>query len=164
MPFTWSHCFFKSEGTLSNSSQTPAEGAIRPTSGEADGENAIPIIDLSETLPSDDAIINLDETPTSEPVTVGNSSGGDDDDVILVTAINAIDGQSLNGVKDNTSNNHISPVCPICMESIIPRQPTSTRCGHVYCERCIRQALEHNRKCPMCNAKTLPDHLHRLYL
>uniref|UniRef100_A0A1A9WYH7 RING-type domain-containing protein n=1 Tax=Glossina brevipalpis TaxID=37001 RepID=A0A1A9WYH7_9MUSC len=171
MPFTRSQGFFKSEGPLSNSS-----GAIRPTSEEADRENAIPIIDLSVTPPSgnaiidlsgtppsDNAIIDLCETPTLEPVTVRNSSG-DDAEIIVVTDINAIDGQSLNGVNDNTSNNYISPICPICMESVIQRQPTSTRCGHVYCKRCICRALEHKRKCPKCNAKTLPAHLHPLYL
>ncbi|KAL9899359.1 uncharacterized protein ACN427_007067 isoform 1-T1 [Glossina fuscipes fuscipes] len=55
-------------------------------------------------------------------------------------------------------------MCPVCMESTVQRQPTSTRCGHVFCQSCIRQAIEFSRKCPLCKAKVLPNHLLRIYL
>uniref|UniRef100_A0A1A9ZYY2 RING-type domain-containing protein n=1 Tax=Glossina pallidipes TaxID=7398 RepID=A0A1A9ZYY2_GLOPL len=55
-------------------------------------------------------------------------------------------------------------MCPVCMESTVQRQPTSTRCGHVFCQSCIRQAIEFSRKCPLCKAQVLPSHLLRIYL
>uniref|UniRef100_A0A1A9VG16 RING-type domain-containing protein n=1 Tax=Glossina austeni TaxID=7395 RepID=A0A1A9VG16_GLOAU len=55
-------------------------------------------------------------------------------------------------------------MCPICMESTVQRQPTSTRCGHIFCQSCIRQAIEFSRKCPLCKAQVLPNHLLRIYL
>uniref|UniRef100_A0A1A9WIV9 RING-type domain-containing protein n=1 Tax=Glossina brevipalpis TaxID=37001 RepID=A0A1A9WIV9_9MUSC len=44
-------------------------------------------------------------------------------------------------------------LCPICMESTLLREPTSTRCGHVFCQRCIRRAIEVSHKCPVCKSK-----------
>uniref|UniRef100_A0A1B0GBK1 RING-type domain-containing protein n=1 Tax=Glossina morsitans morsitans TaxID=37546 RepID=A0A1B0GBK1_GLOMM len=55
-------------------------------------------------------------------------------------------------------------MCPVCMESTVQRQPTSTRCGHVFCQSCIRQAIEFSRKCPLYKAQVLPSHLLRIYL
>ncbi|KAI9578458.1 hypothetical protein GQX74_009032 [Glossina fuscipes] len=52
--------------------------------------------------------------------------------------------------------------CPICLESTV-NQPTSTRCGHVYCQSCIREAVKFNRLCPMCNAPVAPRELRRIY-
>uniref|UniRef100_A0A1A9WQ51 RING-type domain-containing protein n=1 Tax=Glossina brevipalpis TaxID=37001 RepID=A0A1A9WQ51_9MUSC len=55
-------------------------------------------------------------------------------------------------------------MCPLCMESTMGRQPTSTRCGHVFCQSCILRALEFSRMCPLCKSKVLPKQLLRIYL
>jgi Zinc finger, C3HC4 type (RING finger) len=45
--------------------------------------------------------------------------------------------------------------CPICLESILGRNPVSTNCGHMFCEDCIKASLRIGKKCPMCK-KNLP--------
>lgn len=40
--------------------------------------------------------------------------------------------------------------CPICLDTLVNRQPVSTICGHLFCKNCITQALVNAKKCPMC--------------
>ncbi|XP_013097547.2 uncharacterized protein LOC106080652 isoform X1 [Stomoxys calcitrans] len=55
-------------------------------------------------------------------------------------------------------------VCPVCLECCFKRRPTATKCGHIYCEECIRQAIRLTHKCPMCKAKINCSQLTRLYI
>ncbi|CAD6993786.1 uncharacterized protein LOC101455597 isoform X2 [Ceratitis capitata] len=55
-------------------------------------------------------------------------------------------------------------MCAVCMESCVSNQPTSTKCGHVFCANCIRQAVRLTRKCPMCNTKLTANMLFRIYV
>ncbi|XP_054726174.1 uncharacterized protein LOC129236027 isoform X1 [Anastrepha obliqua] len=55
-------------------------------------------------------------------------------------------------------------MCPVCMESCINNEPTSTKCGHVFCARCIREAIRLTHKCPMCNKKLKPNMMFRIYI
>lgn len=43
--------------------------------------------------------------------------------------------------------------CPICLESLIGRNPVSTMCGHLFCTQCIQLSLQNNKLCPMCKKK-----------
>ncbi|XP_055385344.1 uncharacterized protein LOC129614639 [Condylostylus longicornis] len=44
----------------------------------------------------------------------------------------------------------ISINCPICFNSTLKRQPTSTSCGHIFCYLCIRRCLLDRKFCPIC--------------
>lgn len=44
--------------------------------------------------------------------------------------------------------------CPICFEA---QPPVVTRCGHRYCEDCLRQALARRRSCPACREALQPQ-------
>lgn len=59
---------------------------------------------------------------------------------------------------------HTPFMCPVCMESCLQRQPTSTRCGHVFCKECIEHAIRLTHKCPMCNTKISRSQIFRIYL
>ncbi|KAM7360650.1 degringolade [Cochliomyia hominivorax] len=59
---------------------------------------------------------------------------------------------------------HTPFMCPVCMESCLQRQPTSTRCGHVFCKECIEHAIRLTHKCPMCNTKISKSQIFRIYL
>ncbi|KAI8115322.1 E3 ubiquitin-protein ligase RNF4 [Lucilia cuprina] len=63
-----------------------------------------------------------------------------------------------------TASGHTPFMCPVCMESCLQRQPTSTRCGHVFCKECIEHAIRLTHKCPMCNTKISKSQIFRIYL
>ncbi|XP_037811306.1 uncharacterized protein LOC119603365 [Lucilia sericata] len=63
-----------------------------------------------------------------------------------------------------TASVHTPFMCPVCMESCLQRQPTSTRCGHVFCKECIEHAIRLTHKCPMCNTKISKSQIFRIYL
>lgn len=52
--------------------------------------------------------------------------------------------------------------CPICFME--PPTPTSTPCGHIFCNTCILSALGISHKCPMCNKDVNRTQLIRIYL
>jgi len=59
--------------------------------------------------------------------------------------------------------------CPICMDDDLmlkkrKRQLTSTMCGHVFCDRCIRNAVKMQSKCPTCRKKLTMKQLHPIFL
>lgn len=54
--------------------------------------------------------------------------------------------------------------CPICFESTLQREPTVTKCGHVFCRECIELSLRSNRKCPLCKSRVCINQLLRIYL
>lgn len=54
--------------------------------------------------------------------------------------------------------------CPICYESILQREPTVTKCGHVFCRECILKSLAIVRKCPLCQCRVRMNQLLRIYL
>lgn len=66
--------------------------------------------------------------------------------------------------SNTSSSDHARYTCAVCLESYFQRKPTTTRCGHVFCEQCITEAIRLTRKCPMCNAKVSRTQIHRLYL
>ena len=44
------------------------------------------------------------------------------------------------------------------------RQLTSTTCGHVFCDKCIRSAVQMQNKCPTCRKKLSLKQLHPIFL
>ncbi|CAA2956253.1 E3 ubiquitin- ligase RNF4-like [Olea europaea subsp. europaea] len=52
--------------------------------------------------------------------------------------------------------------CPVCMEPIV--EVTSTKCGHVFCKKCIVAAIEIQHKCPTCRRKLKKKDVIRIYL
>ncbi|KAM9376181.1 E3 ubiquitin-protein ligase RNF4 [Pholidichthys leucotaenia] len=59
--------------------------------------------------------------------------------------------------------------CPICMDRYVEiirsgRLAVSTRCGHVFCSQCLRDALKVSRTCPNCRARLTSKQYHPLYI
>uniref|UniRef100_A0A1B0BKB2 RING-type domain-containing protein n=1 Tax=Glossina palpalis gambiensis TaxID=67801 RepID=A0A1B0BKB2_9MUSC len=150
-------------------------------------DEIIEIIDLTHTPPDDDVIfvseIN-DVVDIRTPVrlqrrsnSISTVSGQEQINSLTAQASNntvqratrrrrSVDDQSsISSLHDPRSPLH-SPArfaCRICLESTV-NQPTSTRCGHVYCQSCIRQAVIFNGLCPICNAPVALRELRRMYL
>lgn len=70
---------------------------------------------------------------------------------------------------DETLNETQSPPfrlsCPICLESVVGRNPVSTNCGHIFCNGCLQTSMRVVKKCPMCRknltgrAAVIPLHI-----
>ncbi|XP_068745190.1 uncharacterized protein [Montipora capricornis] len=104
-------------------------------------------------------------------------TGGADDEVQEVSDANAGSTQnlslnpSISSTEDpnseQTQKNKI--VCPVCLDDDQTlkkrkRQLTSTTCGHVFCDRCIRSAVQLQNKCPTCRKKLSLRQLHPIFL
>lgn len=52
--------------------------------------------------------------------------------------------------------------CPVCMEDMIGKPISSTRCGHMFHSPCLRQAVQARPVCPVC--KRPRPKIHEIYL
>ncbi|KAE8076289.1 hypothetical protein FH972_014951 [Carpinus fangiana] len=71
--------------------------------------------------------------------------------------------------KSNVSVLHSEPQherpifsCAICMGQLI--EETSTKCGHIFCKKCIEVAIATQHKCPTCRHKLRKRDIFRVYL
>ncbi|PWA58619.1 zinc finger, RING/FYVE/PHD-type [Artemisia annua] len=53
-------------------------------------------------------------------------------------------------------------ICPICFEPLV--NETATKCGHVFCQRCIGSAIRDQPRCPICRLRLTHQDLIRVYL
>ncbi|KAL8236415.1 hypothetical protein R6Q59_017496 [Mikania micrantha] len=53
--------------------------------------------------------------------------------------------------------------CPICL-CTMSEESTVTKCGHVFCDRCIRKAITAQAKCPVCRCRLTHRSLLRIFL
>ncbi|XP_033633551.1 E3 ubiquitin-protein ligase RNF4-like [Asterias rubens] len=59
--------------------------------------------------------------------------------------------------------------CPVCMESETRIRAnglrlTSTICGHIFCNQCIRSAIGNQHRCPTCRTKLTMRQIHPIFL
>lgn len=53
--------------------------------------------------------------------------------------------------------------CPICQGAMV--SPSTTPCGHIFCDTCIRDVIQKRKKsCPICRKKISKSKIHRVYL
>ncbi|KAG8591246.1 hypothetical protein GDO81_000106 [Engystomops pustulosus] len=69
----------------------------------------------------------------------------------------------------NNSRTSGSISCPICMDGyseIIQsgRLIVSTKCGHIFCSQCLRDALRNVTSCPTCRKKLTHKQYHPIYV
>ncbi|XP_013176018.1 PREDICTED: uncharacterized RING finger protein C548.05c-like [Papilio xuthus] len=55
--------------------------------------------------------------------------------------------------------------CPICWEELGKNPLASTKCGHVFCLKCLEKSLKVEKRCPNCRIMLKgASAYHRLYL
>ncbi|XP_031632728.1 uncharacterized protein LOC116346683 [Contarinia nasturtii] len=69
---------------------------------------------------------------------------------------------------DHTETNENDLGCPICLESFrdllaLEVQAVSLKCGHCYCDDCMKQSVRGRKKCPICNAKVVNTQIRTIY-
>lgn len=52
--------------------------------------------------------------------------------------------------------------CPVCMNELV--DASSTTCGHIFCQKCIRASILAQSKCPTCRRTLTLSDFHRVYL
>lgn len=52
--------------------------------------------------------------------------------------------------------------CPICMNTLV--EASSTICGHIFCQSCIKASIQFQKKCPTCRRKLTMNNFHKVYL
>ncbi|OVA03802.1 zinc finger protein [Macleaya cordata] len=52
--------------------------------------------------------------------------------------------------------------CPVCMGPLV--EEMSTKCGHIFCKKCIKAAITAQSKCPTCRRKLAMKDTIRIYL
>ncbi|XP_061690491.1 RING finger protein 4 [Syngnathoides biaculeatus] len=59
--------------------------------------------------------------------------------------------------------------CPVCMDSYSEmvdsgRLVVSTKCGHIFCSQCLRDALRRSLTCPTCRKRLTSRQYHPIYI
>jgi len=114
--------------------------------------------------------INYHNRPPSIPSSEGT---GDDDDVILVSTYSPA--PSHGATVTCSSPSPMAPqlsriiTCPICMETQKNftekgHSLVTTKCGHLFCDHCLKKAISLSRKCPTCSSKLTSKQFHRIYI
>mmetsp|Transcript_40993 Transcript_40993/g.103087 ORF Transcript_40993/g.103087 Transcript_40993/m.103087 type:complete len:180 (+) Transcript_40993:141-680(+) len=149
----------------------PSSSAPRPGQPPASGHRRRRPIPVRLRQRSSNAGEVIDLTSES-PEAVARDAG--DEEVVFVSARQpAKRRRLLPAVKTPGSKGGVVPQlptpppnhsykCPVCLETC--RSMTSTTCGHVFCEECIRMAIRTQKKCPTCRKNLTARQLHRIYL
>jgi len=149
----------------------------RPLSSSSSPENNYPVVDLTEPLNSPIVI------PDSPSASANNVFIIDSDDDVVEMGVRAPIHSSKEKQKlrtpltkkpnDTSPPSKVAPtecvVCPVCMETAQQFEKSGrhlmvTRCGHIFCDRCIKTSLRAKRKCPNCRKPVQLNDVHKLFL
>ncbi|XP_037318084.1 RING finger protein 4 [Pungitius pungitius] len=119
-------------------------------------------------LTNNDSVLLVDEGPQNERVPTGESyvvSSDEDEDTPVANAA------MVPSVQTNSSSRSTPGTisCPVCLDSYSEivesgRLVVSTKCGHVFCSQCLRDALTSSHTCPTCRKKLTHRQYHPLYI
>uniref|UniRef100_A0A3Q3VSM5 RING-type domain-containing protein n=1 Tax=Mola mola TaxID=94237 RepID=A0A3Q3VSM5_MOLML len=119
-------------------------------------------------LTNNDSVLLVDEGPQNRRVATGESYvvSSDEDDTPPVVNDALMSSMQANG-SSRTTPGTIS--CPVCLDSYSEitesgRLVVSTKCGHVFCSQCLRDALTSSHTCPTCRKRLTHRQYHPLYI
>ncbi|XP_069061967.1 E3 ubiquitin-protein ligase RNF4 [Pleurodeles waltl] len=148
--------------TLSSQSTMQGEGPLEVTTGETISVSIL-LICLERRRR------RRRNRTTQGPDSCVLSSGDEDSegDVCVASTFSAY----LNKLKDGTASPRPpgTVTCPICMDvhtEIIQsgRVIVATKCGHVFCSQCLRDAMKNSSTCPTCRKKLTHKQYHPIYI
>ncbi|CAN1193843.1 TNF receptor-associated factor 6-A [Linum perenne] len=86
-----------------------------------------------------------------------------DSDLVLELGISNKKAKSVAGSHEFPAPKESIYRCPVCISDLV--EPTSTKCGHIFCKECLRKSLaSSNNKCPTCRQKVGRSGTFRVYL
>ncbi|KAM4732339.1 E3 ubiquitin-protein ligase RNF4 [Anableps anableps] len=115
------------------------------------------VVDLTT---NNESVLLVDEGPPGESYVL--SSDEDEDAPTVVHA----------GITSSAHTSRLTPgliSCPVCLDlysEIVEssRLVVSTKCGHVFCSQCLRDALTSSHTCPTCRKRLTSRQYHPLYI
>ncbi|CAH3122706.1 E3 ubiquitin-protein ligase RNF4 [Pocillopora verrucosa] len=136
-----------------------------------------PVIVCVNRIYRGDPAMELPSCRFSHSGVLGRTLSDTDDDILEVAESNEANEENTSGIEASTSNSE-DPAgkvpskkicCPICLddEETIKRRKRrlmSTNCGHVFCDKCIRSAVQMQSKCPTCRKKLTLRQFHPIFL
>lgn len=121
------------------------------------------VVDLTT---NNDSVLLVDEGPENRRVPAGESyvvsSDEDEDTSPVLNAANVSSAHTSRSIPGTIS-------CPVCLDvytEIVEsgRLVVATRCGHVFCSQCLRDALTSSHTCPTCRKRLTCRQYHPLYI
>ncbi|XP_037635579.1 RING finger protein 4 [Sebastes umbrosus] len=130
-----------------------------------EGSEAAAVVDLT----NNDSVLLVDEGPQNRRVPTGESyvvSSDEDEDappVVNTAIMSSVQNPSFSRSTPGTIS------CPVCLDSYSEivesgRLVVSTKCGHVFCSQCLRDALTSSHTCPTCRKRLTHRQYHPLYI
>ncbi|KAM4554983.1 E3 ubiquitin-protein ligase RNF4 [Odontesthes bonariensis] len=121
------------------------------------------VVDLTT---NNDSMLLVDEGPQSGRVPTGESyvlSSDEDEDAAPVLSATVM---SAPHTPRSTPGLISCPVCLDLYSEIVEsgRLVVSTKCGHVFCSQCLRDALTSSHTCPTCRKRLTSRQYHPLYI
>ncbi|XP_024120375.1 RING finger protein 4 isoform X1 [Oryzias melastigma] len=123
------------------------------------------VVDLTNNN-NNDSVLLVDEDPQGSRVPAGESyvlsSDEDEDTPPFSSAATSSVAHAFRSTPGMIS-------CPVCLDlysEIVGsgRLVVSTKCGHVFCSQCLRDALTSSHTCPTCRNRLTSRQYHPLYV
>lgn len=121
------------------------------------------VVDLTT---NNDSVLLVDEGHENRRVPAGESyvvSSDEDEDASPVLSAASVSSAHTTRSTPGTIS------CPVCLDvysEIVEsgRLVVATRCGHVFCSQCLRDALTSSHTCPTCRKRLTCRQYHPLYV
>ncbi|OCT99262.1 hypothetical protein XELAEV_18005049mg [Xenopus laevis] len=169
----------KRRAAASTTTMTAVTEAIELESGEEvvdlTCESAEPVVvDLTNNDLSinDSVVVNTPRQRRAVSRTSQQTSScvlsSDDEDSRVTEQVGT--NKDISSTGDGSSRSSSGKVsCPICMDcysEIVQsgRLIVSTKCGHIFCSQCLRDALKNAPSCPTCRKKLNHKQYHPIYI
>jgi len=115
----------------------------------------------SQTLEEDFTFPNFFFTHLSQMLSRGFFA--DDEDVR--ESVDLSGGYWAKRKKDNgevtSVSSNLNLKCSVCLDNL--KDPTSTKCGHLFCEGCIMTSIHVQKQCPNCRTALTDKDIHPLF-
>lgn len=161
--------------------KTQKKSCVVDLTADSDTEE-VPVIDLVSPVASRKTP-RLQQTTSRDAIIVSES---DDSDVVIVPSTSSsqpkaslLQQKAAPITSPHSSHTHLSPShhspsshdisCPICMDTKQTftdsgRTLVTTKCGHIFCDSCIKQSISLLHKCPTCSKRLTLKQYHRIYI
>ena len=125
---------------------------------DSDKEDVV-IVDLTSSVPTKN--ITAQQRSTRNAIIISES---EDSDVVVIPSTPP----GRRPLPPAISSPH-EIICPICMDTKrtfvqAGRSLVTTKCGHLFCDSCLKQSIALLHKCPTCSGKLSLKQYHRIYL